>query len=286
MISIIICSRTPNISEELANNIAETIGCKYELVVIDNSKNKYSIFSAYNEGVRRSKGNVLCFMHDDILYRKKNWGSEVEKIFENDGIGCVGVVGGHCFLGDSAKWWNTRMRSGQIIQASDMKYNNYKLFSECNSIEVVAIDGLWMCIPKKMFEQISFDTKNYKGFHCYDADICMQINAIGKQVRVMNNILIEHSSYGTCDDSFYENQKIFLNKWNSFFPILKYPQKMSRNDILQILKEVNDDINHYENDYKQLSSNYESVLNSHAFRLGNFILQPIYFLKRLLKIHR
>lgn len=52
MLSLIICSRTPRISEELERNIAETIGCEYELVVIDNSKNKYSIFSAYNQGVR------------------------------------------------------------------------------------------------------------------------------------------------------------------------------------------------------------------------------------------
>ena len=79
MLSLIICSRTPRISEELEKNIAETIGCEYELVVIDNSKNKYSIFSAYNEGVRRSKGDVLCFMHDDILYKTNGWGTKVDR---------------------------------------------------------------------------------------------------------------------------------------------------------------------------------------------------------------
>lgn len=74
MLSLIICSRTPQISEELEKNIAETIGCEYELVVIDNSKNKYSIFRAYNEGVRLAKGDNLCFMHDDILYKTADWG--------------------------------------------------------------------------------------------------------------------------------------------------------------------------------------------------------------------
>lgn len=74
MISCIICSRSSKISEELEKNIVETIGCDYELVVIDNSRNEYSIFSAYNKGVKRAKGNVLCFMHDDILYRTSNWG--------------------------------------------------------------------------------------------------------------------------------------------------------------------------------------------------------------------
>jgi len=51
MISIIICSRTASISDELTQNINQTIGIPYELVIIDNSDNLYSIFSAYNEGV-------------------------------------------------------------------------------------------------------------------------------------------------------------------------------------------------------------------------------------------
>ena len=83
MLSLIICSRTPKISEELEKNIADTIGCEYELVVIDNSLNKYSIFSAYNEGVKRSIGDILCFMHEDILYKTINWGQQVELICEN-----------------------------------------------------------------------------------------------------------------------------------------------------------------------------------------------------------
>jgi hypothetical protein len=44
MISIIICSRTQTISSDLFENIKDTIGCDYELVVIDNSENTYSIF--------------------------------------------------------------------------------------------------------------------------------------------------------------------------------------------------------------------------------------------------
>ena len=62
MISIIICSRKANVPKELKENIASTIGCEYELCVIDNSRNEYNIFSAYNEGIRRAKGDILCFM--------------------------------------------------------------------------------------------------------------------------------------------------------------------------------------------------------------------------------
>jgi hypothetical protein len=51
MISIVICARANDINEALKENIQNTIGVPYELIVIDNGKNEYSIFSAYNKGV-------------------------------------------------------------------------------------------------------------------------------------------------------------------------------------------------------------------------------------------
>ena len=74
MISLIICSTHSDISAELKQNIDTTIGYDHEYVVIDNSDNRHSIFSAYNEGIRRSKGDILVFMHQDIGYQTINWG--------------------------------------------------------------------------------------------------------------------------------------------------------------------------------------------------------------------
>ena len=68
MISIIICCRIQTINKDLSENIKNTVGCDYELIVIDNSQNSYSIFEAYNLGIERSNGDYLCFIHDDILY--------------------------------------------------------------------------------------------------------------------------------------------------------------------------------------------------------------------------
>ena len=48
MVSIVICNRSNRISPVLEKNISETIGIEYEVVCIDNSKNQYNIFQAYN----------------------------------------------------------------------------------------------------------------------------------------------------------------------------------------------------------------------------------------------
>ena len=42
--------------------------------------------------------------------------------------------------------------------------------------------GVWFCIRKKLFEHVKFDDKNYSGFHFYDIDISMQIQAQGFQI--------------------------------------------------------------------------------------------------------
>lgn len=76
-ISVIICTRQHDISPTQRANIASTIGCTHEIIVIDNSQNKYSIFEAYNEGVRRSCHDICCFMHDDVLLRTEGWGKTI-----------------------------------------------------------------------------------------------------------------------------------------------------------------------------------------------------------------
>ena len=92
MISLIICSRSGNINSQLEDNLGETVGCDYELILIDNSENKYSIFQAYNLGIQRSTGEIICFVHDDIHMHTKNWGTILKNIFiENPKSGLIGI---------------------------------------------------------------------------------------------------------------------------------------------------------------------------------------------------
>lgn len=69
MISIVVCSRYPKIGVSLEKNINDTIGdVQYEIVWIDNPRNQYSIFEAYNEGVSRSKGEYIYVLCTKILF--------------------------------------------------------------------------------------------------------------------------------------------------------------------------------------------------------------------------
>src|ERR1700743_2400536 len=90
---------------ELKKNIKDTIGTPHEIILIDNSANSYSIFQAYNIGVKQSRFPNLCFMHDDITYHTKNWGSKVLKHFEDEQRGAIGIAGSPYAACLPGSWW-------------------------------------------------------------------------------------------------------------------------------------------------------------------------------------
>ena len=116
MISIIICSRTKTITPVLLENIKNTVGANYELIVIDNSENNYSIFEAYNLGIKKSKSELLCFIHDDVLLHTNNWGTILIDIFNNNkNLGLLGVAGAKVKTKMPSPWWNCHY-SQQVIK--------------------------------------------------------------------------------------------------------------------------------------------------------------------------
>lgn len=62
MLSLIICCRTADISDELKQNIVTTIGCEYELCVIDNDHKylgaEYVVERARQCRKRMSRNNI------------------------------------------------------------------------------------------------------------------------------------------------------------------------------------------------------------------------------------
>ena len=280
MISLIICSRQPDIPQELKDNIAETIGVEYELVVIDNSKNQYSIFQAYNEGVRRAMFPYLCFMHEDILYHTQDWGKKVVEHFIDDKVGLIGVAGGHYMLNTPSSWWHSGVVSKNYIQTNDKKeaslirVNTHKDNNFKNE-EVVAVDGLWFCIERTIFAKIQFDEINFNSFHCYDLDICFQIRALKKKVIVVFDILIHHLSNGSIDEKWFNQINIFHNKWKHILPQIS-GMNFSTDDYIAMWTDfVKNSIIYSQQNEERINN----IINSKEYKIGRFIIKPLRLLK-------
>ena len=222
MISIIICSRQNNISPELQQNIKETIGVDYEIVVIDNSKNQHSIFSAYNLGVTLSRFPFLLFMHDDIKYHSQQWGVKLIDHFSDSKVGCVGIAGTPYLSYAAGGWWSSGAGHLHLLQSKRKEdspvLQNY--FPE-NSIreEVVVLDGVWVCIRRELFNYIRFDEETFGGFHFYDVDTTLQAYYSGYKLLCVKDILIHHLSMGVLDQKWVENAIVFHRKWKHKLPV-------------------------------------------------------------------
>ena len=231
MISIIICSRTQNISENLSENIKNTIGCEYELIVIDNSENQYSIFEAYNLGIDNSKGEYLCLMHDDILLQTMNWGMLVNNIFEqNSKLGLLGVAGAKSKTKSPSAWWDCSedQKVINIIQHFSNK-NKEKWsfgFENDKNTEVVAIDGVFMAMRKDKY--IRFDSK-MNGFHNYDLNISFEWKKKGFIIIVTNEILLEHFSIGILNEAWVRSTYLVHQRYKNLLPLCKSEKLISKN---------------------------------------------------------
>ena len=79
MLSIIICSVSPERLEQVTRNIHDTIGVDYEIIAIDNREKQWPIARAYNEGASRAHYPFLFFVHEDVKFHSVGWGKCIEK---------------------------------------------------------------------------------------------------------------------------------------------------------------------------------------------------------------
>jgi glycosyltransferase involved in cell wall biosynthesis len=230
MISIIICSRNETICANLSQNIKNTIGCDYELIVIDNSEKKYSIFEAYNLGIEKSTYDYLCFLHDDILFHTKDWGNVVAGIFSKEPqIGLIGVAGTKLKTKMPSAWWNCAesQKIMHIIQHfRNGEKEKWKTGFKNNSHEdVVAIDGVFIAMRKD--DNIRFSSE-MKGFHNYDLNISFEYYLKGYKVIVTSAILIEHFSTGTLNEEWVDSTYKIYNLYRGILPLSIQKSKMNK----------------------------------------------------------
>lgn len=243
MISIIICSRTQTIPIDLSENIKKTIGCDYELTIIDNSENKYSIFEAYNLGIEKSKGEYLCFIHDDILFHTDGWGNVINQIFKKYvEIGLIGVAGAKSKSKMPSAWWfcPKEDKVANIIQSSPNGIIEKWIegFDTNSRAEVVVIDGVFMAMRKDNRIRFSLEMT---GYHNYDLNISFEYKKYGYEIVVTKEILIEHFSEGNINgewvESAYKIYRIYRNNLSLTIGINKTNKKLEIINAIRFIDE-------------------------------------------------
>lgn len=221
MISIIICSTKPDISSTLRENIRKTVGVEHEIIIIDNSQNQYSIFSAYNKGLEKSSYPYVCFIHQDVKFITSKWGEKLITHLSDSKVGVVGIAGGKIATKTPSSW-SISGRRMNIVQhrhkGEPLHIRKPLNFSETR-LPAIVIDGVFLSMRRDLFKEIKFD-ESFSGFHGYDYDICIQAKVAGYSNYVVYDILLEHFSEGTQTKQYYINLINIAKKWESRLPLL------------------------------------------------------------------
>lgn len=274
-LSIIICSKKGDIDQSLISNLKETIGCKYELIIINNRKNELSVFEAYNLGLERSINPIVVFMHEDILFHSKEWGSLIIKYFQaNKNIGLLGVAGSKIRSKIPSAWWDNPKR--YLFQNIIHHYpdgaikHEIKGFRRNDRFEKVSvIDGVFMAMRKD--KNLRFN-RRLVGFHNYDQSISIDFLNKGYEVWATNEILIEHFSLGNIDKAWIRSTLYFNKIYNNKLPRMTKDAGITKKDKIYILERflnncVNQNIRKESFCYwmRYLTLNPKSMLNKKMF---------------------
>ncbi|OXA92209.1 glycosyltransferase [Flavobacterium hercynium] len=279
MISVIICSRTKAINKSFSENIKKTIGCEFELIVIDNSENKYSIFEAYNLGIEKSTFDYLCLIHDDILFHTNEWGIKINHFFKEDqSLGLIGIAGAKSKTKLPSLWWLCPKEDKityliQHIPNQDSEIWNSGFEKEDN-VEVVAVDGVFMAMRK---DPKIFFNKEMVGFHNYDLNISVEYKKHCYKVIATKDILIEHFSLGTIKEEWVESSYRFYNLYKRYLPLNDKDNKRNKKqEISNAIWFINESLRFKK--YKIAFSIWRRL-----FYLDPFLKYHLIFWKRLIK---
>lgn len=222
MLSVIICSREPERLEAVSESIRQTVGVPYEIVAIDNSDGRHGICEAYNIAAAQSQYPLLCFVHEDVLFHSDGWGKAVARSLAGPTVGLIGVVGGT---------YKTAAPSDYSVAGFHTNRTNHYQRSQDGSVglrhdnpgggpssEVVAVDGMWMCCRREVWEARPFDAETFPGFHLYDLDFSFGVRERGLTVLVVYDVLVEHLSEGHYGAAWAEAQMVFHDTWAHALP--------------------------------------------------------------------
>lgn len=217
MISIIISSCNANNLARVKSSIINSIGVECEIIDIQN-KGLYSIAVAYNKGLQLAKFDYVCFVHEDVEFKTKNWGKNlIDKYNSDNTIGLIGVVGTSLLLKYATGWHQSGLVNpyliGHIIQGrNSWTDSNYLSFNNSDTTtwkEAAAIDGVFMFARRSLVASNQFNEKIINNFHGYDLYLSLKTREAGYKIFISGNPILYHCSLGQITKKwFLANNKI------------------------------------------------------------------------------
>lgn len=199
MFSIVICSIDAGKFARISESYRHLFRAHaHEIIGIHDAG---SLAEGYNRGLAQSRGDILIFSHDDILFLDDALPEKIrERMLDFDLLGFAGtdkLIEG--------TWFGAGFPHilGVVGHAKPgHRYLTLDLFGTPTwpvIPGIQALDGLCMIATRALTERIGFDAQTFDGFHLYDLDFSFAAHLAGYRIGICCDIPILHESAGNFD---------------------------------------------------------------------------------------
>ena len=143
------------------------------------------LIRALNQGAVGAQGDVLCFLHNDTEMRDLRWLSRLREALDDAGVGLAGLYGARRLRRDGRYAGRTIVHcldGGATLRGGPM--------------EVAAVDGVCLTIPRALFDTVGGFDEAYGLFHGYDRDLSFAVREAGRRCVIVSAPFV-HRGGGT-----------------------------------------------------------------------------------------
>lgn len=183
MIEILTRIKYPELYNRMVNSAKETASGAISFAsMLDDGQPKLA--ESYNLLGSVSSGDVLLFVHDDVIFLSKGWDEKIRQAMEL-GFNLIGAVGSQEYFGGMIFDSGREYSAGSVAGIRHGK-RIVKLMTHRTPIEPVkVVDGMFMAVDRKHFVDTGFDLQ-FDGLFYYDIDLCLRSNC------AVVDILVSH----------------------------------------------------------------------------------------------
>lgn len=202
-------------TDKSAEKLKKFFAKKNNFLVIRKAKNDF-LAEAYNKGFKKSQGNIVIFMNNDLIVTK-NWLTNLLKTFNNKDVGVAGVA---------LLSWGQKNRIDNL--GCDLNFLGYgkridakKSFKSARTFrEVFFVPGSVLAIKRKIFERLKGFDKNFGGNY-EDVDLCWRARLLGYKAVIAERAIVYHLGSWTVKKYLKNTKASFLCRKNRLATILK-----------------------------------------------------------------
>ncbi len=165
MISILTIANDEDMYKRFMSLLSNQKDIEYEMLCVDNYDNHIvSARQAFMEKVEEAKGDIILFIHPDIVFLNDNVLHDfIESFCSINNVGVVGIAGSPTEVVN-----NNRIILSNILHGSDRHRAGVEIDSPK---EVQTVDECMFAIKTNILKKIGF--LNYEGYHLYAVELCL-----------------------------------------------------------------------------------------------------------------